>query len=76
MSPFFLPAYPFTIKGASHNTMKNTQGEREGGRQPRPRNLPNGVHGGIQIRTYPPHRHNAGKISERLRFFPAYERLL
>lgn len=47
MSPFFLPASLPTIKGASHNTMKNTRGEREGVRQTRPRKLPNGVHGGI-----------------------------
>ena len=76
MSPFFLPASLPTIKGASHNTMKNNRGEREGGRQPHPRKLPNGVHGGIQIQTYPPHRHNAGKISECPYFSPAYERLL
>lgn len=60
MSPFFLPASLPTIKGASHNTMKNTRGEREGGRQPRPRNLPNGVHGGIQIQTYLPRHSNGG----------------
>lgn len=54
MSPFFLPACPSPIKGASHKTMKNTRGEREGGRQPRPRKLPNGARGGIQIRTYQP----------------------
>ena len=40
MSPFFLSACLAPIKGASHKTMKNTRGEREGGRQPRPRKLP------------------------------------
>ena len=36
--------------------MKNTRGEREGGRQPRPRKLPTDVRGDIQIRTYQPRR--------------------
>lgn len=35
------------IKGASHKTMKNTRGEREGGRQPRPRKLPIDARGDI-----------------------------
>lgn len=60
MSPFFLPAILPTIKGASHKTMKNTRGEREGGRQPRPRKLPIGVHDGIQTQTYLPHHSNGG----------------
>lgn len=44
------------IKGVIHKTMKNTRGEREGGRQPRPRKLPIGARGDIQIQTYPPRR--------------------
>lgn len=53
MSPFLLTAFQTPIKGASHKTMKNTRGEREGGRQPRPRKLPNGAHGDIQKCPYP-----------------------
>ena len=48
MSPFFLSACLSPIKGVSHKTMKNTRGEREGGRQPRPRKLPKSVHDDIR----------------------------
>lgn len=60
MSPFFVSACLSLIKGASHNTMKNTRGEREGGRQPRPRKLPIGVHDGIQTQTCQPRHSNGG----------------
>lgn len=75
MSPFFVSACLSPIKGASHKTMKNTRGEREGGRQPRPRKLPNGARDGIRIRIYLAHHPNEGKSVVRLCLFPADERL-